>query len=174
MEPKARRYPWGLWVIGAFKFASGLLLIALGVGLFRSIHNDPAEMVERFIKAVKIDPENHYIHSAIEKISGIKPNQLRAISFGTFAYALMYLIEGSGLLLRKRWGEYFTVLATGFFIPLEIYEVARKVTLLRVGLLTINVAIVIYLIYQVLKRRREETVETEPHSASSSASSATT
>jgi uncharacterized membrane protein (DUF2068 family) len=170
----ARNYPWGLLLIGAFKFASGLALVALGVGLFRSINADPGEEAEHIVATLKLDHHNHYIHSAIEKVARISPKQLRAISLGTFLYALMYLVEGTGLLLRKVWGEYFTVLATGFFIPLEIYEVARRLTLLRLGVLTINVAIVIYLIYQVWKRRREEARTRTLDPASSSTTGAVT
>jgi uncharacterized membrane protein (DUF2068 family) len=151
-----QRYPWGLWLIGAFKFASGLGLVALGIGLFRNADSDPAEAAEHVVAALKLDHDNQYIHAAIGRVSNLTPKQLRAISLGTFLYALMYLIEGTGLLLKKVWGEYFTVLATGFFIPLEIYEVANRLSLLRLGILTINVAIVIYLVYQVVKRRRYE------------------
>ncbi len=156
MNQSAGRYPWGLWVIGGFKFVSGLLLIALGIGLFRHTDVNPAEQIEHLVGTLKLDHDNQYIHSAIEWVSGVKPQQLRAISVGTFLYAALYLVEGTGLLLRKRWGEYFTVFATGFFIPLEIYEVAKSLTLPRLSILVINVAIVIYLIYQVVKRRREE------------------
>ena len=45
---------------------------------------------------------------------------------GTFLYALLYLVEGIGLLLKKHWAEYFTVVATGLFIPVEIWEVWLK------------------------------------------------
>jgi uncharacterized membrane protein (DUF2068 family) len=152
----AGRYPMGLKVIGAFKFASGLLLVALGVGLFRDAHSDPTKEAEHIVATLKLDPENKYIHAAIEKLSGIGPKQLRAIGVGTFLYALMYLVEGGGLLLRKHWAEYFTVLATGLFIPLELYEVARRITPIRVAVLFINVAIVAYLIYQLRQKGSDE------------------
>jgi uncharacterized membrane protein (DUF2068 family) len=151
----AGRGPLGLQLIGGFKFASGLLLVALGIGLFRHADGDVGEEAEHLIAALKLDPENYYIHTAIEKVSGVSPKQLRLIGVGTFFYALMYLVEGGGLLLRKHWAEYFTVVATGLFIPVEIYEVTRRHTLLRIGVLAINVAIVAYLIYQLL--RKDET-----------------
>ena len=166
MNQTVGRNPLGLQLIGAFKFASGLLLVALGVGLFRDAHSDPAKEAEHIVAALKLDPGNHYVHAAIEKISGVGPKQLRAIGVGTFLYALMYLIEGSGLLLRKRWAEYFTVVATGLFIPLEIYEVARRPTPVRLAILAINVAIVAYLIYQ-LRRKGREDAETQDRLASS-------
>jgi uncharacterized membrane protein (DUF2068 family) len=58
----------------------------------------------------------------------------------------LLLTEGTGLLLRQRWAEYFTVVVTGSFIPLELYELARHVTVPRLIVTGINVAIVWYLI----------------------------
>jgi uncharacterized membrane protein (DUF2068 family) len=154
---RSGRYPLGLRLIGGFKFVCGLLLVALAVGLFRGANGDFSEKAADLIAKLRLDPENHYIHTAIEKITHISPKQLRAISAGTFLYALLYLVEGGGLLLKKRWAEYFTVFATGFFIPLEIYEVYERPSAgTRVGLLVINVAIVVYLIYQLRNKRREE------------------
>ena len=40
-------------------------------------------------------------------------------------------IEAIGLWLITRWGEYFAVIATGVFLPLEIYEITEKVTAFR-------------------------------------------
>ena len=68
----------------------------------------------------------------------------------------MYLAEGVGLLLRRRWAEYFTVVATGLFIPLEIYEVAMRPTAVRLSVLAINVAVVIYVAAQLRRRLRGE------------------
>jgi uncharacterized membrane protein (DUF2068 family) len=142
-------------LIGGFKFACGLLLVALGVGLFRHAHADPAEEAAHLVAALKLDPDNAYIHSAITRLTNISPGQLRAIGAGTFLYALLYLVEGGGLLLRKHWAEYLTVIATGIFIPLEIYEVIQRVSPIRIALLVVNLAIVAYLIYQLMRKERE-------------------
>jgi uncharacterized membrane protein (DUF2068 family) len=66
----------------------------------------------------------------------------------------MLLTEGTGLLLGKRWAEYFTVIATSSFIPLEIYEIARRVDEARIVLLLINIAIVIYLVLELYRDRQ--------------------
>ncbi len=147
----------GLRLIGAFKFVSGVLLVALGIGVFRGSRDGLGEEVEHLVAVLKLDPGNRSIHTAIEKISGISPKQLRAIGVGTFLYALIYLAEGGGLLLGKLWAEYFTVLATGLFIPLEIYEVATRPSLVKIAVLVINILCVIYVANQLRRRLREET-----------------
>jgi uncharacterized membrane protein (DUF2068 family) len=60
-------------------------------------------------------------------------------------YACLFLVEGVGLFMRRRWAEYLTVIATASFIPLEIYEIIKESSLPRVSLLVVNSGIVIYL-----------------------------
>lgn len=69
------------------------------------------------------------------------------ITVGLTAYAAVQFVEGTGLWLMKRWGEYFAVVATSIFLPWEIYEISRRVTALRVVLLLINIAAVAWLIW---------------------------
>ena len=61
-------------------------------------------------------------------------------------------MEGVGLVLRKRWAEYFVIIVTAIFIPLEIYELVQRFTLIRCGLLLANAAIVWYLIRNLRRR----------------------
>ena len=70
------------------------------------------------------------------------------IALVVIAYAAVEGTEGIGLALRRRWAEYLIVVATGLFIPYEVWEVVHKVTLFRVGGLLLNVAIVVYLAYR--------------------------
>jgi uncharacterized membrane protein (DUF2068 family) len=67
------------------------------------------------------------------------------------------LTEGVGLLLRKRWAEYFTIITTAGLIPLELYELAKHVTAAKIAILIINIAIVVYLVVRV---RSEQTAPT--------------
>ena len=71
---------------------------------------------------------------------------LTVVAIFLIGYGLLQLIEGVGLWLLKRWGEYFAVVATSLFLPLEVYELTEKVTVLRIGALLINVAAVVYLL----------------------------
>lgn len=68
------------------------------------------------------------------------------LALGAAGYALIELIEGVGLWLLKRWGEYFAMVATSVGIPYEIYELSAKVTVLRVVAFLINLALVLYLV----------------------------
>ena len=68
---------------------------------------------------------------------------------GSFVYAALFLTEGIGLWLLKRWAEWFTVVITGSLVPFEIYEIYRHPTIAKVLVLMINLAVVGYLLYRV-------------------------
>lgn len=72
---------------------------------------------------------------------------LLGIGVAVALYGVTQLVEATGLWLMKRWGEYFAVVATGVFIPLEVYELTEKVTVLRAVLLMVNIAAVVWLVW---------------------------
>jgi uncharacterized membrane protein (DUF2068 family) len=98
---------------------------------------------------LRVDPDNRFIHGLLTRALAVSPTQLKAASIGTFIYAGLLLTEGIGLLLRKRWAEYFTIITTGALIPLEVYEIVRQVSPTKVVVLIVNVAIVVYLVVHV-------------------------
>ena len=75
-----------------------------------------------------------------------KPSTLNLVGVGVLLYGLLQVAEGIGLWSLKRWGEYVAVVGTTLFIPLEIYEITEKVSWLKIVVLIINVAAVLYLL----------------------------
>jgi uncharacterized membrane protein (DUF2068 family) len=61
----------------------------------------------------------------------------------------MLLVEGVGLWLEFTWAAYLTVVSTSLLLPFELYEVVEQVSMLRVGVLLLNLVIVLYLISQL-------------------------
>jgi uncharacterized membrane protein (DUF2068 family) len=141
-------------VIAAFKLFKGLVLLAVGIGAVKLLHKDVALEVERWADWFRVDPHNRFIHHLLEKVSIVNPKKLRELSAGTFFYAAMVITEGTGLLLGRRWAEYLTIIATGSFIPLEIYELYKHANLAKGALLLINIGVVIYLILELARNRR--------------------
>jgi uncharacterized membrane protein (DUF2068 family) len=138
-----------LLLIALFKLVKGLLLLAVGIGAVKLLHRDVEQTVTHWVEILRVDPDNRMIHKLLARVFSLRPGQLKAASVGTFIYAGLLLTEGVGLLLRKRWAEYFTIVTTAGLIPLELYELARHVSLAKIAVLIVNVAIVIYLVRRV-------------------------
>ena len=52
-------------------------------------------------------------------------------------------MEAVGLWFAKRWAEYLTFIATTLLLPLEIYEIIHRGTVLKVIGFLINLAVVV-------------------------------
>lgn len=72
--------------------------------------------------------------------------EIYALAGGLGAFAVVELIEGIGLWLAKRWGEYFAAVVTAAGLPYEIYDLTAKITATRIILFLLNLALVLYLI----------------------------
>jgi len=169
LEGSTRNRTLGLRLIGAYKIAGGILLAAAGFGIFRLLDKDLGEVLEHWVYRLRLDPENRFIHAAIMRVSGIDRHHLKAIGAGTFFYAALHLVEGIGLVTLRRWAEYLTVIATGSLIPVEVYEIARKVSGVRIAVLVGNAAIVAYLIFKLRQERRTHAEHPEPRVAEAGA-----
>jgi uncharacterized membrane protein (DUF2068 family) len=144
----------GFEVIGIYKLISGAMALAVGIGAVRFFDHDPGPRAERIITHLGLDTQNQVVHAVLSRVTGIDHKHLALIEAGTFCYALLHLIEGVGLILRRDWAGYLVIGATSSLIPIEIYEIARKHSALRIGLLIANAAIVLYLI-ATLRRRHQ-------------------
>jgi len=138
-----------LVLIGIFKLLKALLLIAVGIGAIKFLHKDVVGTVLHWTQELRVDPNNRFIHGMLGRIFRVTPKQLKELSLGTFFYAGLFAAEGVGLLLRKRWAEYFTIVTTSGLLPLEIFELARHFTVTKLVVLIVNVLIVWYLIARV-------------------------
>jgi uncharacterized membrane protein (DUF2068 family) len=145
MPVKKRSRDLWLFLIGLFKLVKGVGLLIAGFGLLKLLHKDVEEVALHWIAVLRVDPENRFIHSALLKIFNVTPRQLRELSVGTFIYAAIFLTEGTGLLTRKHWAEYMTLISTALFLPLEFWEIHLHLTLLKLTVTAVNLGIVWYL-----------------------------
>jgi uncharacterized membrane protein (DUF2068 family) len=136
-------------LIGSLKVLKALILVAGGVGLF-SLGNHGGHSL---LWQLQADPGNRYVNHVIAKLASASPHKVHELGAGCFIYAALFGTEGVGLLLRKLWAEYLTIVITGSFIPLEVYEMVQHNSWFKMVVIVVNIAIVIYL---VLRLRRDK------------------
>lgn len=88
----------------------------------------------------------HGLVGEVDKLFNASPTHLVELGAIVAAYALLELVEAIGLWFAKRWAEYLTFIATAVLLAPEIYELAHRVTVLKVIAFVINVAVVVYLL----------------------------
>lgn len=159
MPAKERSHSRGngaLLLIALFKFVKGAVLLALAFGALSFLHKDVAAQVELWLDQLRIDPDNQFIGTLLSKLQLVHTKELKELSALGAGYAALFLTEGTGLLFRKRWAEWLTIVATSSLMPIEVYELVRQFTAVRLLALLVNAAVVVYLIYLV--RQKENAV----------------
>jgi uncharacterized membrane protein (DUF2068 family) len=134
-----RLLPW----IAAERTLRAVLLSAVGIALIANPHRD-----------FGLNPSSNGIEKIIHRLHAISSHRYAVFGIIALGYGALEATEAYGLWRRRRWAEYLTVLATSLlFIP-EIWEIADKPTLLKLGALLVNVAVVAYLILRLRSQSR--------------------
>ena len=142
---------FGLRMVATFEATKGLIVLAVGLGLFRLIHRDVEAGAERLVRHLHFNPASHYPRILIDAAGRLDDAHLRLLAIGALVYAVIRFTEASGLWLDRRWAEWFGAISGAIYLPLEIYNLWVMVTWPRVTVLVVNSIIVIYLV-QVLVR----------------------
>ena len=115
-------------------------------GIQRAFNNDlPA--IRTLYRDFGFDVNHSKLIGLIQHAFTLNSRTITLLAIALAAYAVIELVEGIGLWLEKRWGEYFAVVATSVFLPYEIYDLTVKVTWLRVGAFIVNLLLVVYLVW---------------------------
>ncbi|MCT9930566.1 DUF2127 domain-containing protein [Planotetraspora sp. A-T 1434] len=144
-----------LRLLAVFRWAKGLLVLgaAYGVWRFRAHHDavnrafhEDLPLLQPLADKLGWHLEDSGVLHTLRTVLAAETRTLTWIGLGLLVFGSLLMTEGVGLWLLKRWGEYFAVVATSLFIPIEIYEIVEKVTWLRIVILLINIAAVLYIL----------------------------
>ena len=135
-------------MIGAFKLFKAALLVALGLVWVSGIAAGSLADAAAWTGALQ---GHHVLRRIVERLASLSGHQQHVIATATFGYAALFAVEGVGLLMRKRWAEWMTVIVTGSFVPFELIGIVRRPGPGKVVALAFNVAIVVYLGLGILR-----------------------
>jgi uncharacterized membrane protein (DUF2068 family) len=156
LRGKALRDAFILRLLAAERFIRGVLLVALAYGVYKfngaqgsleRVFREYLPTLKPFADKLGIDLEITGPVKLIQKALTTDHATLELVAIGVLAYGALELLEGVGLWLMQRWGEYVAVVGTAVFIPLEVYELIERVTWLRVVAFAFNVFAVIYILW---------------------------
>ena len=147
-----RSHQTGLAAIAIFKVAKGVLLLMVGVGLLKLVHEEIATLFSLLIEALHLNADSRIIHALVLKVDALQPHSVLVAGLVSLGYAGLLLLEGVGLWLERPWAAYLTVISTSLLLPFELYEVIERVSMVRISVLLLNLMIVLYLVRQLKQR----------------------
>jgi uncharacterized membrane protein (DUF2068 family) len=149
---RPRHHNRWLILIAAFKLGQALLFFAMGVGVFRLLHKDIGDVLEKLANHLRFNPESKFVNFLLVESSILDDRLLKRIVEVFFIYAGLDLVEGIGLYLEKTWAKYLTLTITASFLPWEVFEIFHRLTIIRTGLLAVNTMVFVYLLKLVAVR----------------------
>lgn len=144
-----------LRVFAVERFLRALVFAAAAYGLwqFRASRTSIEQTFDRELPIVRdmfrqlgFNIEHSKLAGLLQHALTLSDQTLTLLAAGVTVYAVIEIIEGTGLWLARRWGEYFAMIATSLGLPLEIYDLSRKVSALALVIFAINLALVLYLV----------------------------
>jgi uncharacterized membrane protein (DUF2068 family) len=144
-----------LRIFAVERFLRALLFAGLAIGVWRfaasrlsieQAYDRELPAVRTLLRQLGFDVNHNKLLGLIQHAFTLNSRTLVLLAVGAAAYAVLEVVEGVGLWMLKRWGEYFAMVATSIFLPYEIYDLTAKVTVLRLLAFLVNLALVVYLV----------------------------
>jgi uncharacterized membrane protein (DUF2068 family) len=144
-----------LRIFAVERFLRALIVAALAIAVWRfsvsrlsleQAYDQALAPLKTLLRDLGFSAEHSKLLGLLHEAFTANSRTLGFIAIGLGAYAVIEIIEGVGLWLLKRWGEYFAMIATSLGLPYEIYDLMNKVTVLRLVAFVINLGLVLYLV----------------------------
>lgn len=135
-----------LRLVAVFEAAKGVLVFATACAIFKFIHTDVQVAAEQLVSHFHLNPASRYPRIFLEIASNLNDTRLLALGFGGIAYAVVRLVEAYGLWYGKRWAWIFGMISAGLYIPIEIFELTKRVNWAEAVLFLVNVLILVVLL----------------------------
>jgi uncharacterized membrane protein (DUF2068 family) len=142
-----------IFAVERFIRALAFLGLAYGLWRFRTARQSISATFNRELPALRelfsqlgYQIDHSKLVGLVQHALTLSSRSITLLALGLAAYAAVEVIEGTGLWLARRWGEYFAMIATSVGLPLEIYDLAKKVTVTTLIFFAVNLALVLYLV----------------------------
>src|SRR5215469_6147497 len=142
-----------LFAVERFLRAIIFAVVAVGLWRYRYSRNSIEQAFDRELPVIRdllrqlgFNIDHSKFVGLLQHALTLSNGSLALLTAGAAGYAVLEAVEGTGLWLARRWGEYFAMIATSLGLPLEIYDLTRKVTATALVLFAINLTLVLYLV----------------------------
>ena len=129
-------------------------MLVAGFGLARAIRGDVGEFAEHLVHRLHLDAAKRFPRIFLDLANNLSDAQLWALAALAMTYSIVRFAEAYGLWFERRWGEWIAALSGGIYVPVEIYELSRGYSTVKLAALVLNTLVVAYMCFLLLRRRR--------------------
>jgi uncharacterized membrane protein (DUF2068 family) len=134
-----KKRPPGLVAIVIYKGFVALLLAATSLVLLLALKNHEALIM--LSQSYVLEGKLEIIEWLLEKVINIKSSTLKFSGMAAGIYALVTAIESVGLWYEKTWAKILVIGLVGISILPEIFELIQGLTVLKMLVFIVNIAV---------------------------------
>ena len=143
----------GIRTVALLEAAKGAVVLLCGFGLFSLLHSDVQQLSEELVRHAHLNPASHTPRIFLDYAAHLDNTRLSQLALAAFAYAAVRLLEAYGLWFERTWGEGLAAASGAIYLPFELRELLHRPGLLTFCLLLLNLAIVLFMIDSLRRRR---------------------
>jgi len=135
----------GVRTVASLEFAKGIVVIFAGLGVFRMRHKDIWGVAESFLEFLHVNPHAHFVGVFVDLVYRLSDVELWKVAVVAAVYSILRFIEAYGLWYIRPWAEWLAIASGSIYIPFEVADLMRRPDWIRILIIAINVAIVLYM-----------------------------
>ncbi len=134
--------------IATFELAKGMIVLLASVGVVLLLHHeDPWDVADGLLRILHISPDHHFAQVFLDWADTLTDTKLWAVLGAACAYSTLRFIEAFGLWNAKAWAEWIALISGAIYLPFEVYKLVHHPSLFHAGVLVVNLAIVVYMVF---------------------------
>jgi uncharacterized membrane protein (DUF2068 family) len=135
-------------------------VLLAGFGVLSLVHRDAWDVAESFLEWLHISPETHYAQVFLNLADQVTDTKVWAVAIGALAYSALRFAESYGLWRERPWAEWLALISGAIYLPFEIFELLRKPDWIRLAIVLINLAVVLYMVFLRMQARERTRAST--------------
>jgi uncharacterized membrane protein (DUF2068 family) len=143
----------GIRLVALFEGAKGALILLAGFGLLALGHRDLQVVADELVRRFHLNPAQHYPRIFIEAAGKTTDTRLWLLAGAALLYAMFRFVEACALWRERRWAGWFAAATGAIYVPLEIVELFRGITWVKLATIIVNLGIVAFMTWTLWRSR---------------------
>lgn len=143
-------------VVAAIEAAKGAIVLLVGFGLLGLLHRDLPALGSEVVAHLHLNPAKKYPHIFLDLVASLNDRRLCFMASMAALYSTVRFVEAYGLWRQKTWAEWLALVGGCIYVPLEIYEIRAKASIVHVSALLINLVVVLLMGLALLQKWRSK------------------
>jgi uncharacterized membrane protein (DUF2068 family) len=137
----------GVRTVATIEFTKGVIVVLVGLGVFTMRHHNIWGVAESLLEFFHANPHHHIVGFFIDLVYKIHDVRVWKIAVVASVYTILRFVEAYGLWYALPWAEWLAFASGTIYVPFEVTDLIRRPTWFSAAVLTVNLVIVLYMLY---------------------------